>query len=372
MTAAGPARPVPELTGDGVLLTPWEPGDAAGVVALADDDASRTWSASLSTVRTLDDARTWMAERQSGPDRVDWAVRDPATRALVGRTGLHGFEATPPSAEIGYGVHPAHRRRGVAAAAVATATRWAFAELGLCRLVLVHDVGNTASCAVAARSGFALEGVERAALGYPDGRVDDLHRHARLADDPPGPADPVPAPLGVPVLDDGALRLRPWTEDDAATYLRGLTDPEAARWNPHPPPQCTQDAVRLLRRLHRRAREGGGLAWAVERAGAVVGSVGLRGINRVDRWVEAGCWVLPEVRGQGVASRALRVASTYAVAPTGLGLHRVQLQHALANTASCRVAEKAGFTLEGTLRGSCLLAEGFVDEHQHAWVEGDA
>jgi [ribosomal protein S5]-alanine N-acetyltransferase len=54
----------------------------------------------------------------------------------------------------------------------------------------------------------------------------------------------------------------------------------------------------------------------------------------------------------------------------GLGLHRVQLQHAVDNAASCRVATKAGFALEGTQRGSCLLAEGFVDEHLHARVAG--
>ena len=37
-----------------------------------------------------------------------------------------------------------------------------------------------------------------------------------------------------------------------------------------------------------------------------------------------------------------------------------------ADTASCRVAAKAGFALEGTLRESNLLAEGFADTHLHA------
>ncbi len=100
----------------------------------------------------------------------------------------------------------------------------------------------------------------------------------------------------------------------------------------------------------------------------MVGSVGLREINRFDWWATASYWTLPAARGRGVAPRALRLAATYAV--DELGLHRVQLQHALTNTASCRVATKAGFALEGTQLGSCLLADGFADEHLHARVVG--
>jgi RimJ/RimL family protein N-acetyltransferase len=176
----------PELLGEGVLLAPWEERDLPSIVELA-DEVARTWSGSLHAVRNVHDARRWLATR-SGPGRIDWAVRDPRTRSLVGRTALRGFDEHPPAAEIGYGVHPAHRGRGVATAAVGTAVRYAFGELGLRRLELVHDIGNVASCAVAARSGFALEGVERSAMGYPDGRVADQHRHARLSTDPPGPA----------------------------------------------------------------------------------------------------------------------------------------------------------------------------------------
>ena len=45
-------------------------------------------------------------------------------------------------------------------------------------------------------------------------------------------------------------------------------------------------------------------------------------------------------------------------------------QLAVLSRACCRVAEKAGFALEGTQRGSCLLATGYVDEHLHARVAG--
>lgn len=112
---------------------------------------------------------------------------------------------------------------------------------------------------------------------------------------------------------------------------------------------------------------GGGrhaVAWAVEVAGEVAGAVALRSINRVDHWATASYWTMPRCRGRGVAPRALTAASGYAF--DGLGLHRVELQHAVTNAASCRVAVKAGFALEGTQRESCLLADGFVDEHLHA------
>jgi RimJ/RimL family protein N-acetyltransferase len=357
----------PELVGDGVLLTPWEEGDLPAIVEFADDDQSRAFSVSLRDVRTVDDARRWLASR-SGPDRVDWAVRDPSTRALIGRTGLHHFQGATGAAEIGYGVHPAHRRRGVASAVVATVTRWAFQEMSLRRVELVHDVGNTVSCRVATRAGYLLEGVERDALGYPDGTVADLHRHARLVTDPPGPADPSPLPLVVPVLDAEGVRLRPWRDDEAATYLRGMTDPVAARWAAGPPLGGEADARRLLARFRRRARDGAGVVWAVEEDGVLAGSLGLRSINTTDRFASVAYWVLPELRGRGIAPRALRAATTYGFEV--LDLHRVRLQHAMANTASCRVAEKAGFALESVQRESVLLAEGFADEHEHVKVAG--
>ncbi len=364
--ATDPAPRAPELRGDGVLLTAWEPGDLPAIVELA-DDVGRHWSRSLADMHTVEDAARWVADR-SGPDRVDWAVRDPATRVLLGRTSLHRFTTEPAAAEIGYGVHPDHRRRGVAAAAVATAVGYAFGDLGLHRVELVHDVGNVGSCSVATRCGFALEGVERHALGYPDGRVADQHRHGRLATDPPGPADPPAPPLEVPELSGEGVRLRAWSGDDAAAVLAGLSDPEAARWDPRLPLPDLAAARAWIAGRAARAAGGKAVSWAVEVDGAVVGSVALREVNLVDRWATASYWTLPAARGHGLAGRALDLVTSYAVSV--LGLHRVQLQHALDNTASCRVAEKAGFALEGTQRGSCLLATGYVDEHLHARVAG--
>lgn len=359
----------PELVGEGVLLSPWEDRDLPGVLEIADDAATRIFSGSLAAVRTLDDARAWVESRSTG-DRVDWAVRDPHTRALIGRAGLGAIETHPAAAEIGYGVHPAHRSRGVAVAAVATVTQWAFSGLGLHRIGLVHDIANVASCAVAARSGYLLEGRERQALGYPDGRVADLHRHARLASDPE-PAGPGPGPMTPVVLTaEAGLTLRPWEPADAADVLVGLNDPLTVRWNPRLPLADVAAASAWIDTRTAGWAEGRAASWAVCQGSEVVGSVGLRELNVIDAFAVASYWTMPPARGRGVAGRALARAAAYA--HEKLGMHRVQLAHVLANDASCRVATKAGFALEGTLRGSNRLAEGYVDEHLHARVVGDA
>lgn len=357
----------PVLPGDGVLLTPWETTDLPAIVQLA-DEVGRHWSRSLADVRTDDDAQRWLTER-SGRGRIDWAVRDPQTRAVVGRTSLHRFDEAPPAAEIGYGVHPDHRRRGVAAAAVAAATGYGFDTLGLSRVELVHDTGNVASCAVASRSGFALEGLERQALGYPDGRVADLHRHARLVTDPPGPAEAPPASLEPVELALGGLLLRPWQPTDAEDVLLGLSDPLHARWNPRLPLRDLDQARGWLQGRAQGWRDGRAASWAVTEGGRVVGSVGLRDLNLVDRFATASYWTMPAERGRGMAPRALARVTSYAYEV--LGMHRVKLLHAAANTGSCRVAEKAGFRMEATMRESNLLADGFTDEHLHARLVGD-
>ena len=362
-------RPSPEVRGDGVLLTRWREEDLPAVLEIAADPATTQWSGSLRHVHTLDAARAWMAERTS-EGRLDWAVRDPVTGELVGRTGLFRFRDGPDTAELGYGVHPAHRRRGVAVAAVATAVGYGTDVLGLHRIELVHAVGNVASCAVATRSGFAYEGIERSSLDHDDGPPHDMHRHARLATDPPPPAEPPPVRLVVPSLDGDGVRLRPWRDDDVPALARGLGDPDVVRWGGGSTTSTEDDALRFLHRQRRRADEGSTLSWAVEVGGVVAGATAIRNVNRYDMHASVAYWVLPEHRGRGIATAALRAAAGYGLHEDGIGLHRLQLQHAIGNDASCRVADRSGFALESVQRESFLLHGTFVDEHEHVRLAG--
>lgn len=61
----------------------------------------------------------------------------------------------------------------------------------------------------------------------------------------------------------------------------------------------------------------------------------------------------PERRGQGVMSEALRLFCGYLF--ESRKMNRLQLTVIPGNTASQRVAEKAGFRLEGILRGAIFL-----------------
>jgi RimJ/RimL family protein N-acetyltransferase len=362
------------VEGDGVLLTAWTSADVPAVLDLADDEASRAWSPSLRPVRTAADALAWLASRTESPDRYDWAVRDPATGDLIGRVGLHRFDPVGRSAEIGYGVHPAHRRGGVAVRAVAAACGHGFGALALARIGLVHAVGNSASCRVAARSGFAYEGLHRSVLDHGDGVLHDVHVHARLADDPPGPAAPAPGaaqPIEPVEIAAGRLQLRPPTDADAADALAMLQDPDVARWN-QGPDGLDLDVARAWCRRGADWSSGEHATFSVLDAtsGRLLGNVSLHQIDRAEGDAEIGYRVAPWARGRGVATDSVAAVSRWAFG--ALDLVRIELAHAVLNPASCRVAEKAGYPLEGTLRASYVYGDGRrYDEHLHARLASD-
>jgi RimJ/RimL family protein N-acetyltransferase len=181
-----------------------------------------------------------------------------------------------------------------------------------------------------------------------------------------------------PQLDGHGLRLRRWdatADSDAATWLRGRSDPEFRRWNT--PLLAVADLDGARASLHKQAENeasGNCAYFCVTDAdsGTALGHIGLNMIDRVMRTARVGYWVLPEARGRRVATRALTLASRWAF--TELGLHRLELGHAVGHDASCRIARKCGFLYEGTLRGAMFEAgrlDAFRDVHLHARIATD-
>ncbi|MDT9697007.1 GNAT family N-acetyltransferase [Streptomyces sp. P17] len=182
----------------------------------------------------------------------------------------------------------------------------------------------------------------------------------------------------LPGLRTPHLWLRPWdpeSEADAEAWLRGRTDPEFRRWNT--PLRFTTDldtARDQLRASAQTAAEGAAAPYCIADpvTGRPLGHIGVNVINRVMNTARVGYWVLPEARGHGLATRALTLAARWAL--TDLGLHRLELDHAVGHVSSCHIAERCGFTYEGTLRGAMWEAgrhDAYRDMHLHARLADD-
>lgn len=87
--------------------------------------------------------------------------------------------------------------------------------------------------------------------------------------------------------------------------------------------------------------------------GAFVGGIGLSQINRTHQMANLGYWVRSISAGQGAATTATRLAAQFGFGE--LGLNRIEIVAVVENTASQRVAEKAGAKREGILRKRLMI-----------------
>jgi RimJ/RimL family protein N-acetyltransferase len=108
--------------------------------------------------------------------------------------------------------------------------------------------------------------------------------------------------------------------------------------------------------------------WAVtdRGSGELLGQAALRTANLAFGSAQITYWIVPAARGRGVASTAASEVARWAF--EDLGLHRLTIHHSVQNEVSCRVAERVGFRLEGTMRSALLHDDGWHDMHVHARV----
>jgi RimJ/RimL family protein N-acetyltransferase len=147
-------------------------------------------------------------------------------------------------------------------------------------------------------------------------------------------------------LTDRVVTLRPWRMGDAAAIVECVDgDAEIARWlDQVPQPYSLEDAQAYIRGLGEEA-----FAITDTSSGRVLGSIGVRWNDAGDVG-EVGYWLRADARGNGVTTRALVFACAWALGREGVA--RLQLRADLENEPSRRVAERAGFRLEGVLRSA--------------------
>ncbi|MFG2575404.1 GNAT family N-acetyltransferase [Streptomyces sp. NPDC048481] len=184
---------------------------------------------------------------------------------------------------------------------------------------------------------------------------------------PAGTLSSVPQPV-VPTGD--GLLLRPWRLDDAPAVHDAFQDPAMHQWHIRAA-DSVEEVAGWIRQWCAAWEEERSVQWAVvdADADALLGRVALRSILLDEGVAEVAYWTTRAARGRGVAARATVALARWAL--DEVGFHRLELHHATANEASCRVAGKAGFTFEGTRRSACLHPDGWHDMHVHARVQGD-
>jgi ribosomal-protein-serine acetyltransferase len=108
--------------------------------------------------------------------------------------------------------------------------------------------------------------------------------------------------------------------------------------------------------------------YALRFGGAIVGAIGIHGIDWAHRSAQMGYWISPEATGKGIVTRAAAALTAHAF--THLDMHRLEIRCVVQNRKSRAVAERLGYIHEGTLADAYLLHGRFRDISLYATTEG--
>jgi RimJ/RimL family protein N-acetyltransferase len=158
-----------------------------------------------------------------------------------------------------------------------------------------------------------------------------------------------PIPIPRPPLTDGEIVLRPWERRDVPAVTAACQDPEIPRWTVVPHNYTERHARDFINGTAADLSAGRELALAiVDTDDGVLGALGISNFDWANLKAEIGYWTVAEHRRRGIGARGTRLLAEWAL--TKLGLERLELLANPRNEASQRLAERAGFTREGTLR----------------------
>jgi RimJ/RimL family protein N-acetyltransferase len=166
-------------------------------------------------------------------------------------------------------------------------------------------------------------------------------------------------------LRDEELLLRPLTEEDVPAVVAACQDPDLARFIPGFPSPYTESHARIWIESRPDLETARTFLIVDATRGALYGAIEVR----LGELGSIGYWIAAEARGRGIATRATRLLAKWAV--TEGGVERLELTTHPANVASQRVAEKAGFTREGTLRAHTKFPDGRRDSVMFSLLPAD-
>jgi len=160
----------------GVMIRPWQPGDADSLYAAA--------RASMSTVgRWLPwchenyaraDSEAWIehsAESWDSGEQYAFAILADDESRVLGGAGLNRFDRARGMANLGYWVRTDAQGRGVATQAARLVGAFGF-ENGFAQLEIVAAIDNLPSRRVAEKSGARFQGIDRGRIEFRGIRLD--------------------------------------------------------------------------------------------------------------------------------------------------------------------------------------------------------
>lgn len=311
----------------------------------------------VALAEVLDGDRAWLDQRDDGAYDVDeddrprlyevdahrLAVVDLTDGELVGLVNWHavghGRTRACGAWNIGMGLLPAARGRGVGGRALRLLADHLFASTDLDRIEASTDVSNVAAQRVLARGGFRAEGVLRGAQLRDGVRRDMMVFGLLRADLTPPP--PPGGPREVVAVADGVALAEPVAGEREKFYVDAAGDFEVDRDDrPNVAGPARSSLLSVLD-----AATGvllGGVSWHAVEYGGTLGC---------SAW-NIGIGLLPAERGRGVGTVAQRLLAEYLFASTELD--RVEASTDVDNVAEQKALTRAGFTREGVLRGAQL------------------
>lgn len=164
-------------------------------------------------------------------------------------------------------------------------------------------------------------------------------------------------------LTDGTVLLRTPDAGDVDDIFRICQDPAIQRWTTVPGPYLLEHATGFVSEYVPASWAKGGGTWGIRELGGddrLVGMIGL--VAEPVRSAEIGWWLAPEARGRGLMSRS--VALVVEAAFGRMRLDRLSWRAFAGNEPSRAVAERAGFRMEGSIRGGAVKGDTRYDD----WV----
>ena len=150
---------------------------------------------------------------------------------------------------------------------------------------------------------------------------------------------------------DSGVSIRSYHEADAPTLFAAV---EANRrhldawlpWVEHT--RSVADTREFIGLTARQWADNLGFQGGIWTPDGLTGGIGCRPIDWANRKVEIGYWLAQSAQGRGIMTAAARLLIGHCFAEWKL--NRVEIRCAAGNTRSCAVAERLGFTFEGTQR----------------------